>query len=310
MLELITIFLRYQKLERNASAHTVDAYKSDLSQFMSYVQSLLGTSATWDDVTRAEIRQWVGELDEKGLSKTSLARKMATLRSFFKYSVRRGHLKTNPAALIGSIRLQKTLPQLITEPELVKLLDNLNESTDQNSIMELAVLELFYSAGLRVSELTNLKIQDLDMTQQLVRVLGKGNKQRIVPFGNSALIQLKKWIAVRKTIIHANETNAESEYLFVGKRGGKPYREQMYRIVHRHLKSSEVHQKSPHTLRHSFATHLMDHGADIRVVKELLGHSSLAATQIYTHTSKEHIRKTYVNAHPRAEASTTKGDQL
>jgi len=309
MLELITIFLRYQQLERNASKHTLDAYKSDLSQFLTYVQSILGTSAMWDDVSRAEIRQWVGELAEQGLTKQTLARKMATLRSFFKFSTRRGHLKTNPAAQISSIRLQKSLPQLVTEPEVNYLLDNLSDSDEQRTIMENAILELFYSSGLRVSELTNLKVQDIDLNQQLVRVLGKGNKQRIVPFGASAKQELTRWMNKRQNMSNDSVSNKMPDYLFISKRGGKPYREQMYRIVHRHLKNSEVHQKSPHTIRHSFATHLMDHGADIRVVKELLGHSSLSATQIYTHTSKEHIRKTYVNAHPRAEASTTKGDQ-
>lgn len=306
MTDHVAIFLRYLKLERNASEHTLSAYKSDLEQFEAFLAEGGDARTAASEASRLDIRDWIAELSDKGISKRSIARKMASLRSFYKYLVRRGHIAKNPAAQLVTPRKDRRLPDVLTEPEMGRVLDDAPVADDAYAVMENAVMELFYSSGLRVSELTGIRVADLDLAASQVRVMGKGAKQRIVPVGMRAQAALSAWLE-RRGEIRVHGTKDEG-FLFLSKKGSKAYREQMYRIVRRHLSGSEARQKSPHTLRHSFATHLIDHGADIRVVKELLGHSSLAATQVYTHTSLERIRKIYEKAHPRAETNLLKGD--
>ncbi len=297
--ELIEIFLRYQRLERNASVHTSTAYKSDLLQFASWIRVNYGDNATWNDVSRNEIRSWLSDLVDQDLAKSTLSRKMASLRSFYRYMAKRGHIDRNPMTMMPSIKKGQHLPPLVTEPEMELLLDIPSDTADQGDILQRAVLELLYGSGIRVSELTNIKLGDIDLGRQLLKVTGKGRKERIVPVGAKTVFALRVWLEERSRLIDAYGNKA-GDHLFLTLKGGRPYREFFYRIVNSRMKPLEVGQKSPHTLRHTFATHLVDHGADIRVVKELLGHSSLATTQIYTHTSKEHMRKTYIKAHPRA----------
>lgn len=297
--EQIDIFLRYQRLERNASAHTLDAYRSDLEQFMTWYIEQYDIDVSWEAVVREDIRGWLAALSERGLSKSSLTRKTASIRSFYKYMVRRGHLPKNPTVLMPSIKKGRHLPSIVTEHEVTHMLESLHETDEDGIILEKAVLELLYGSGIRVSELTSIQLGDIDLQKQLLRIVGKGRKERIVPIGSQATQAVVAWLSVRKRIV-AESTAPSSNHLFLTRRGGKPYREFIYRIVKKNMVDLEVGQKSPHTLRHTFATHLVDHGADIRVVKELLGHSSLATTQIYTHTSKEHVRKAYIKAHPRA----------
>jgi len=297
--ELLELFLRYQLLERNASEHTVSAYRSDILQFVDWVCSQHGNDINWSDVTRDDIRGWLSELSDLDLAKSTLSRKMASLRSFYRYSAKRGHVEKNPMALMPTFKKSQRLPPLVTESEMYLLLHIPADTTNEIEILHRAILELLYGSGVRVSELTGIKIADIDLNRQLLKVTGKGRKERIIPFGGKALASLKSWLEVRRRWVNIYGKKGEN-HLFLTLKGGKPYREFIYRIVHSRMQALEVGQKSPHTLRHTFATHLIDHGADIRVVKELLGHSSLATTQIYTHTSKEHMRKTYIKAHPRA----------
>lgn len=299
MNELLELFLRYQQLELNASKHTVSAYRSDILQFVDWVCSQRGNDIYWSDITRDDIRGWLSELSDLDLAKNTIIRKMASLRSFYRYSAKRGHIESNPMALMPRIKKSEHLPPLVTESEMDLLLNIPADTSNEIEILHRAILELLYGSGVRVSELTGIKIADIDLNRQLLKVTGKGRKERIVPIGGKATVALKSWEDVRLRWINTFGNKGEG-YLFLTPKGGKPYREFMYRIVHSRMQPLEVGQKSPHTLRHTFATHLIDHGADIRVVKDLLGHSSLATTQIYTHTSKEHMRKTYIKAHPRA----------
>ncbi len=299
MNELLEIFLRYQRLERNASAHTISAYKSDITQFVDWFQAQVGDARTWSEVTREYIRGWLSELGDQNLAKSTLTRKMASLRSFYRYMMKRGYVDKNPMSLMPTIKKSRHLPSIVTESEMEMILDIPPDTTDEMEILHRAVLELLYGSGIRVSELTGIKLADIDLNRQLLKVTGKGRKERIVPFGDKAQFALQYWMDVRMKWVDTFG-NKGGNSLFLTSNGGKPYREFIYRIVNKRMTPLEVGQKSPHTLRHTFATHLIDHGADIRVVKDLLGHSSLATTQIYTHTSKEHMRKTYIKAHPRA----------
>lgn len=299
MRDQLDIFLRYQRLERNASPNTLEAYRSDLEQFMAWLVGQFDDSASWESVTREEIRGWMAEMSEKGLSKSTMIRKTAALRSFYKYMVKRGHLPKNPTALMPSIKKGRHLPPVVTEPEVKYMLDGVLDLDADDQVLERAIVELLYGSGIRVSELTGIQLGDIDLHKQILRVVGKGRKERIVPIGMKATEAVNRWLEARKRIA-AESKGPVSSHLFLTKRGGKPYREFIYRVVNYKMREMEVGQKSPHTLRHTFATHMVDHGADIRVVKELLGHSSLATTQIYTHTSKEHVRKAYIKTHPRA----------
>jgi len=297
--ELIVLFTKYLQLERNASKHTLEAYVTDLTQFVQFAEVRLKGEMNWNQVDRFLVREWIMTLSDQGLSKKSMARKMASLRSFFKYVVKRGHVEKNPTAHLPSIKLDQRLPEFVSEHEMIQILEQ--ESPDHQPMfcLEQAVMELFYSSGIRVSEMVNLHFNDVDFRSGLIKVTGKGRKQRIVPIGEQAKKHLLAWLHLRESIQKSFQTRA-NEQLFLNQRGKPVSREFLYKIVKKRLQHTEIKQKSPHTLRHSFATHLLDHGADIRVVKELLGHSSLAATQIYTHTSKEHLKKTYQSAHPRA----------
>lgn len=307
MTDHVAIFLRYLRLERNASEHTLSAYRSDLDQFAAFLAARPEGALSPAEAERNDLREWIAELSDGGLTKRSIARKMASLRSFYKYLVRRGHIPKNPATQLVTPRKERRLPDLLTEPEAGRVLDAEPAGDSPQEVMEQAVLELFYSSGLRVSELAGIRLADLDLAGSQVRVMGKGAKQRIVPVGGRAQQALVRWLERRPEM--SVQGKEDEGFLFLSSKGSKAYREQMYRIVRRRLSVSEVRCKSPHTLRHSFATHLLDHGADLRVVKELLGHSSLAATQVYTHTSLDHIRKIYEKAHPRAETTIVKGDK-
>jgi tyrosine recombinase XerC len=301
MKEAIKAYLQYLEIERNASVHTITAYQNDLNQFELFIAGFIKHSDPEPEkVTRPMLRLWMGQLSDDGLSKSSIARKAAALRSFFRYCYRRGYVQSNPAQHLIIPRREKKLPQTVSEHDIDKIIDLIDHTTDEG-IRDRAIFELFYGTGIRLRELVSIDLPDMDLKRRQLRVMGKGSKERIVPFGKQAQNALTEYLKIRYLF---QDTRSPDTALFLTKKGKRLYPRAVQRIVQKYLAlASEVSQKSPHVLRHSFATHLLDRGVDIRVIKELLGHANLAATQVYTHTSLDHLRKVYKKAHPRAETT-------
>ncbi|MDX1591511.1 MAG: tyrosine recombinase XerC [Balneolaceae bacterium] len=304
MTEHIEKYIGYLRVERNASDHTITSYSTDLEQFLSFLSAHHEKEATDidpNDIQRLDIRLWLGNLNEEGFSRNSIARKTASIRSFFKYLFTRGWVEKNPAHLLIVPKAEKRLPKTVQPEEISRMMD-LASGDEPKVIQDRAILELFYSTGMRLSELTGLDIDHFDLKAGQVIVTGKGNKQRIIPLGQEAIKACKSHLKSRKELFTSNTCNDMYRAMFIAPRGGRMYPRQVQNIVkHYLLQTSEITQKSPHVLRHSFATHMLDAGADIRVIKEFLGHASLGATQIYTHTSVERLKQVYSKAHPRAE---------
>lgn len=298
MKEAAKAYHQYLEIERNASSHTLTAYRRDLQQFETFLAEITGSDDPAPaEATRPILRLWLGELSEKELTKSSIARKAAVVRSFFRFCFRRGYVQVNPAQHLIIPKKERKLPQTVSEKEISDLIEMADLTTDEG-IRDRAVLEVLYGTGIRLRELTGIDLIHLDLKRRQLRVLGKGSKERIVPFGTQAQAALKDYLKIRPAFQNADQPEPA---LFLTKKGKRLYPRAVQRMVHRHLTLvSEVSQKSPHVLRHSFATHLLDRGVDIRVIQEFLGHASLAATQIYTHTSIDHLRKIYDKAHPRA----------
>jgi tyrosine recombinase XerC len=307
MREAIDKYLRYLKFERNTSPHTIIAYKTDLLQFLYFCSKKFGcdeNEVPLHQVDRLLIRLWLGELSENDLKKSSIARKAAALRSFFKYAFKQGFIEQNPARLLAIPRKDNPLPKTVT-PEAINRMMELFDTSTPTGIQNKAILELFYSSGIRLSELVQLNIEDVNMSQAQMKVMGKGAKQRIVPVGKEAIRALKNHFQSREQL-YGSKTNGDArKALFLASHGQRIYSRAVQRIVETWLqKVSEVHPNGPHTLRHSFATHLLNRGANMRAIQELLGHTSLSSTQIYTHTSVEHLHAVYKTAHPRAKLKT------
>lgn len=304
MKALIEKYLKYLSVERNASKHTIISYENDLRSFLNFtseVEKIDPEKVDVSSITRLSIRLWLGDLSEQGLAKTSIARKVAALRSFFKYCFKRGYITKNPAHLLVVPKKEQTLPKTATVEDIERMMDAVNIETVQG-LQNRAILELFYGTGMRLSELTGLNVTDIDLKQNQVIVKGKGNKQRIIPLGKTVSAILKDFIA-KRTELYGDRTDADAKKaLFIAASGQRMYDRAVRYMVEKYLKkTSEVTQKSPHVLRHSFATHMLDNGADIRIIKEFLGHANLAATQVYTHTSIERLKNVYEQAHPRAK---------
>ena len=294
---IIAQFLDYIRKEKGYSALTVEAYRRDLAQFVEYLIRSRYPSGLGQAMTRPLLRSYLYGLRENGLKPRSIARKVAAFKSFGKFCVRRKLLAANPARTIATPKLDSPLPAFLTRGEADGLENAGPDDGSAGAIRDRAMVELFYGSGIRLAELHGLDRDVFDNRQLTLRVLGKGRKERIVPITRQSVDLVKKYLDARRG------TPADGEPLFTGDKGGRLSRRQIERIVARRLSAvSQQKKRSPHVLRHSFATHLMDGGADIRAVKELLGHASLATTQIYTHVSKEHLLKTYRQAHPRAQA--------
>jgi len=306
MKESIEKYLSYLNIERNYSRHTITSYRNDLLQLLDFVaeeQQIIPMKVELHSVDRLTIRLWMGELSEKGISRNSIARKVAAVRSFFKYCFKRGYVQKNPAHLLIVPKKEKRLPVTVTHGDIQNMMELADDNTPEIQ-QERAILELFYSTGIRLSELVNLDVNDVDVRKSQVTVLGKGNKQRVIPIGKKAVEAYKNHLKTRTELLTSASENDDKKALFVATRGGRIYPRKVQRIIEKYLtKTSEVTQKSPHTLRHSFATHMLDAGADIRMIKEFLGHTDLNSTQIYTHTSMERLQKVYSKAHPRAESN-------
>ncbi|HXB56935.1 MAG TPA: tyrosine recombinase XerC [Vicinamibacteria bacterium] len=293
MQRAVAAFLRHLEDERNASPHTVRAYGEDLKQFRAHLRAAVGREAHPRDVDHLLIRSFLAHLHERGVKKATAARKLASLRTFFRFLCREGTVERNPARALLSPRTERRIPAHLEEAEVAAFLD-LPGVTD-GALRNRAILELLYATGIRCAELVGLDLGEVDLDARLVRVLGKGRKERVVPFGTVARAALMAYLPAR------SRAQPRTDALFVNLRGGRLTDRSIRMIFSRRLGETALAKKmSPHTLRHSFATHLLERGADLRTIQELLGHSSLSTTQRYTHVDARHILQIYREHHPRA----------
>ncbi|TWT66617.1 Tyrosine recombinase XerD [Allorhodopirellula solitaria] len=296
----ITRFLRYMATERNASDLTIKAYREDLIGFAQWISGNEEGSTSVDALTPLHLRQFQSALQQADYAKTTISRKLASLRSFFKFAMREGTAKSNPAKPLRNPRQNRKLPLVLSNDEIGRLLTT-PSAHDPAGLRDRAILETMYSAGLRVSELVGLRDGDLDFSQGITRVRGKGRKERISPLGSYAVEAIRSY-AARRTRSAKTEILGQAAPVFVNRFGNILTTRSVGRMLDKYIAAAELDTRtSPHTLRHSFATHLLDRGADIRSVQELLGHKSLTTTQIYTHVSATNLRTIYEQAHPRAQ---------
>jgi integrase/recombinase XerC len=293
-------FLQYLRVERNASDLTVKSYREDLAVLAGYLgESRGGACPAPGEVTVLDLRGYLAALHEAGYAKSTIARRLASLRSFFRFGQREGWTGANPAKALRNPRKQRTLPHFLSSEEIGRLLQA-PPADDPLGLRDRAILETMYSAGLRVSELVGLCDGDLDFEAGVARVRGKGRRERLAPIGSYASRALKRWLRVRR--LDPREPSGPESPVFVNKFGRRITTRSVARMLEKYLRQAGLDTRTtPHSLRHSFATHLLDRGADIRSVQELLGHKSLVTTQIYTHVSTAGLRKAYERAHPRAK---------
>ena len=303
-------FLEHLRLNENASPHTVRAYESDLSQFFGFLAERAGRKRidlTADEFNHHYIRDFMGELHRRGNSRSSAARKLAAIRTFGKSLRREGVLEGDPAALVGTPKREHRLPAHLGEAEMARLLE-MPDGASTLGRRDRAILELFYASGLRLSELVGLDIDDLNLSGRVVRVLGKGGKQRLVPFNRTAESALRAWLkdweGLREQMARPSKAaggRRPREALFLNYQGTRLSTRSVDRLVRRYVAACSARFGiSPHALRHSFATHLLERGADLRAIQELLGHSRLSTTQRYTHVNAAQLLETYKKAHPKA----------
>ena len=292
---MIDLFLKYLQYEKNYSSHTVLSYNTDLEGFSAFVSE----QTDHFDPTEIDsklIRQWIVSLMDTNVSPRTVNRKISTLKSFYRFLLRRGLVSVNPAKAIKALKTDKQLPLFFKESELDRALDDtMVDETDFEACRNLLIIAMFYETGIRLSELVNLKDSDVDLSAKTIKVLGKRNKQRIIPFGQKLHTHIIKYKQLRDEIPNRDDT------LYIRKSGAKMYQRLVYQIVRTAMSAqSSLSKRSPHVLRHTFATSVLNAGAELNAVKEILGHASLAATQVYTHTTFEQLRNVYKKAHPRS----------
>jgi len=289
-------FLDYLQFQKRFSEHTIISYRTDLRAFFDYVATEYNIVAI-QEVTPPIIRSWLSKLkSEKAASKT-INRKISTLKSFFKYHLRLGHILMNPVSGISSLKVSRRLPVFIEEKDMEVLFRDRGFTTNWSERVAQLILLLLYQTGIRLSELINLEENQVDKSSSVIKVLGKGNKERLIPVSNQLLSAIDDYLVEKRKLF----TGTSNRYLLVNKKGNQLYPRYVYNVVKENLsKVSTVQRKSPHVMRHSFATHLTNHGAQINAIKDLLGHSSLAATQIYTHNSIEKLKEVHKQAHPKS----------
>jgi len=282
-------FMRYMEIEKNYSQHTLINYKVDLKDFSKFCGEL-----SLDKIDYLLLRKYLAVLKEKSLGNRTVGRHLSALRSFFRFLSREGYIKTNPILMLSSPKLDKHLPSFMTEEEVARLIESAfaKNEKDEFGLRDRAILETFYSSGLRISELVSLSIEDVDFISGVVKAFGKGKKERVVPIGDAALNAIRKYLDKRKK---------QSTALFLNKNNKRISTRGVRNIVEKYLKGAGIARGvSPHTFRHSFATHLLNRGADLRTVQELLGHANLSSTQIYTHLTTDRLKSVYDKAHPHA----------
>ncbi|MAT15684.1 MAG: tyrosine recombinase XerC [Planctomyces sp.] len=303
MYAAIDAFIRYMTIEKNASELTEKSYAEDLKSLVEYYTDYVGNLPDPRDVDVAQLRQYVSYLHECQYSRRTIARRLACLRSFFRFCCREGFADHNPAKPLRTPRVGTSLPHFLTTEQVGRLLEA-PDKEDAQGKRDRAILETMYSAGLRVSELVGLNLEDWDQDAGILRVFGKGRKERIAPVGSYATRALHDWVAVRKPNPKGGRDSEQA--VFLNRFGDRITTRSIGRMLEKYLKETGLETvTSPHTLRHSFATHLLDGGADLRSVQELLGHKSLSTTQIYTHVSTRRLRETYEKSHPHAAPASS-----
>jgi integrase/recombinase XerC len=286
-------FIKYLQYEKRYSVHTLVAYKSDLDQFIRFMDKEIG-DFEFNKVTTKQVRSWVVSLMNEGINPKSINRKLATVKSFYKYLMRQGLAESSPAHLVTAPKIAKKLPAFVQEENLNDLLDLGFFPDTFEGLRDKTIISLLYGTGIRLAELKGLSLSNINFTEHTIRVFGKRNKERIIPYPKSIEGPLKEYLQLREKI------NGKNGFLLLTSKGNQVYDKLIYRVVKKYLEMvTTVSKKSPHVLRHSFATHLLNHGADLNAVKELLGHSNLSATQIYTHTTFQKLKEIYKQAHPR-----------
>lgn len=287
--ELISEFLRYLLIDKGYSNNTIESYKRDLEKFLEF-----NKDKNIDRISNDDLKSYIKYLKEENLNEKSIARNISSLKSFYKFLIIEKYITNNPSDALFLPKVKKSLPNTLTEDEVLKLLDI--ELTDNFSYRNKAMLELMYATGLRVSELINLKLQDIDLSQDIIRTFGKGSKERVIPIGDYAKEYLEKYIYEYRGSMLKRES---CEYLFLNNHGKQMTRQGFFKIIKKIAKEKGINKElSPHTLRHSFASHLLKYGADLRTIQELLGHSDISTTQIYTHITNEELKKNYQDFHP------------
>jgi integrase/recombinase XerC len=306
MEQLLEQFFEHLRYERNASEHTLRNYRIDLGQFHDHLapadpQTGARREPDIRQIDHITIREWLAALHAANKQKSSIARKLAALRTFFQFLLREGVVTANPAKLVSTPRLEKKLPVHLTVEDAVRFIETPDTQTDLGK-RDRAILEMLYGTGVRVSELTKLNLRDVDFRNRMVKVKGKRRKERVVPFGEPALHSLFDYLQVRQNFLdNAPATERDEQALFLNYQGTRITTRSVGRMVDKYItECAGIHNISPHSLRHSFATHLLDNGADLRHIQELLGHARLSTTQIYTHVSMEKLIEVYDKSHPKA----------
>lgn len=290
-------FLDYITFEKRYSAHTLKAYSKDLEQFWTYIQEVYEVTEE-EKITHTMLRAWVYHLiDSEEISPRSANRKLSCLKSYFSFLRKRGFIKQNPMTLISFLKTEKRIPEFVEEKAILQLLENVEFEESYSGKMNKLILDLFYQTGIRLEELINLKIECVDFQSMTIKVFGKRNKERIIPFTKSLEVTINHYLKCRNSL----SISLRSIFLFIDEEGNQLKRHYIYNVVKQNLsKITSIKKKSPHVLRHTFATHMLNNGADLASIKDLLGHANLTSTQVYTHNSFEKLKSVYKHAHPRA----------
>lgn len=289
-------FIQYIQFEKRYSPHTVTSYSNDLNQFFSFLESVYKITDI-KDVNYLQIRSWLVEMMEHKITPRSINRKITTLKSFYKFLIKEGTVKENPMIKIIAPKISKRLPVYVEKDKMKLLFDEIDFGEGFEGARNKLIVEIFYMTGMRLSELVNLKIHDIDIPRQTIKVLGKRNKERIIPFSRSLEKHFNDYFDLRNQISDI----LDNEYLFLTVKGKKIYQKLVYRLINHYLGIvTTLEKRSPHILRHTFATHMLNNGADLNAIKELLGHANLSATQVYTHITIEKLKTVYKQSHPKA----------